>query len=292
MFVAMMAGAYQSSVVHADPAALPWNGPAVRESCPEGHNAVWTEYPGGQACMRFFTGGDVEGADTVVIRLNGDHTSYVKRDPNTIPDNTVAAQNRIAQGMSESLHLPVVVIARPGMYGSSGDHLRRRSEEEFLAINAALDRIKQLYGFKRVVLSGQSGGATAGAAVLTLGRTDVRCAVLTSGAFALLERAEFIRKRDGFRSDPESDVTGVKWPYDPIDHIFGMVTDPNRNIVVIGNPMDRTAQFEYQVRYADALKAHGHNVRLLEWPAQPPNYHVMREPLGVVYLRQCGNLNV
>jgi len=242
--------------------------------------------------MRFFVGGNVEGADTVVIRLNGDHTSYVERDPSTIPDNTVEAQNRIAQGMSDSLRLPVVVIARPGMYGSSGDHLRRRSEEEFRAINAALDQIKLLYGFKRVVLSGQSGGATAGAALMTFGRTDVVCAVLTSGPFALLERAELIRRRDGFRSNPEFDVTGVKWPYDPLDHIDGMATDPNRNIVVIGNPGDKTAQFVFQARYVDALKAHGHNARLLEWPAQPPNNHVLQEPLGVVYLRQCGNLEV
>ena len=128
--------------------------------------------------------------------FKGDRVSLIKRPPQEIPANTADAQRRQAQAIFRRTGLPTLIIARPGTYGSSGNHYRRRQVEEFRALNAAVDAIKARYAIQRFILSGHSGGATAASALLTFGRRDIDCAVLTSGAWGLLERAERMRKEE------------------------------------------------------------------------------------------------
>lgn len=208
-----------------------------------------------------------------MIFFRGDRRGWTQLDPAAIPRNTVRAQQAYATGLSGRLGLPVIIVARPGTFGSSGNHLHRRQAAEFLALDGALDEIRARYKIGRFVLVGQSGGATAAAALLTFGRTDVSCAVLTSGAYALLERAEFLRKQNGHRSRPGHDTTGLPHPYDPLEHVNGIASDERRLIVIIGSPEDRLTPFRYQKEFADAVRAKGHRVRLMEHAAQPPFHH-------------------
>jgi hypothetical protein len=46
-----------------------------------------------------------------------------------------------------------LIIARPGTYGSSGNHYRRRQAEEFRALNAAVDAIKARYAIRVLSLA-------------------------------------------------------------------------------------------------------------------------------------------
>src|SRR5690606_20009107 len=127
-----------------DPAApLPWNAPANREVCPVGSNAVWVEYAGGHQCIRYFAAGGIDGAPVAIIRFKGDRTSYDRRDPEDIPGNTAGEQQAYAERLARKLKLPLILVERPGTYGSSGKQKERRQPSEFLALNAALDKIRQ-----------------------------------------------------------------------------------------------------------------------------------------------------
>ncbi|WP_437890501.1 alpha/beta hydrolase family protein [Phytobacter sp. V91] len=266
---------------------LLWNQPAVKENCPSGDDSLWVEYPAGQACIRYFSAGNLKAAAQALVIFRGDRTSLIKRPPETIPANTADDQRRQAQTIARQSGLPTLIVARPGTYGSSGNHYRRRQQEEFLALNAALDAIKTRYGIQHFILSGHSGGATAASALLAFGRRDIDCAVLTSGAWGLLERAERIRQQRGESPAADLDVNGLANPWDPLDHIAGVAKDPRRLILVIGNPQDRNTPFFLQERYAQALRKQGHQVMLLERPAVAPLYHDLKGNPGVKEISLC-----
>ncbi|HAF52914.1 MAG TPA: prolyl oligopeptidase, partial [Leclercia adecarboxylata] len=96
--------------------------------------------------------GTLRDAPLALVVLKGDRVSQIKRSPDTIPGNTAEAQRRQARAMLRQTGLPTIIIARPGTYGSSRDHYRRRQAEEFQAIAAALDAIKARYGIQRFIL--------------------------------------------------------------------------------------------------------------------------------------------
>jgi pimeloyl-ACP methyl ester carboxylesterase len=271
---------------HAETPLL-WNQASIRHNCPVSDDATWVTYSSGKACIRYFSAGDLHNAPQVLVVFKGDRVSLIKRAPETIPANTGDAQRQQAQAMMQKSGLPTVIIARPGTYGSSGNHYRRRQPEEFLALDAALEAIKVRYGISHFILSGHSGGATAASALLTYGRRDIDCAILTSGAWGLLERAERMRQERGEASAPQLDGTGLPNPWDPLDHINGIAADPARLIVVIGNPQDRNTPFDLQTRFADALRQQGHRVTLLERPAIAPEYHDLQGNPGIDAVTLC-----
>ncbi|WP_073971232.1 prolyl oligopeptidase family serine peptidase [Kluyvera intermedia] len=266
---------------------LLWNQPAVEAQCPLQQQALWVNYAGGNACIRYFSAGHLTSAKNVVVVLSGDRDTLMRRDPADIPNNTVEALNLQAQKLSEKIGLPVIILARPGTYGSSGNHAKRRQRAEFMAVDAALTSLRERYGMQNFILSGHSGGATAAAAILTLGRQDIRCAILTSGAYGLLERAERLRVIRGEKSQRDKDINGLANPYDPLEHISGIVADPKRHILIIGNLQDRVTPFDLQVKFATALRAKGHWVSLIEWPAVAPQFHQLKSSPLRQNLQQC-----
>lgn len=268
-------------------APLLWNQKAVAANCPSTPDQQWVEYANGQACMRYFSAGDLQNAPIVMVVFSGDRETFIKRAPQNIPANTATAQRKQAQKLARKTTLPVVIVARPGTYGSSGNHYRRRQPEEFNALNATLDSLRARYHMQQFILTGHSGGATAAAALLTLGRRDIRCAILTSGAWDLLNRAEALRRVRGEKSDANKDVTGLAAPYDPLYHLDGIPADPQRLIVVIGNLLDSNTPFELQVKFARALREKGHRVMLVESPAYPPEYHNLQGNPGIRYVNRC-----
>ncbi len=160
---------------------LLWNQPASRQHCPTGDDAVWVHYPEGNACMRYFSAGNLQAAPLAVVILKGDRVSQIKRPPATIPGNTAADQRRQARAILRQTGLPTIILARPGTYGSSGNHYHRRQAEEFQAIDAALNAIKARYGIQRFILSGHSGGATAASALWT---STARCSLPVPGEYS------------------------------------------------------------------------------------------------------------
>ncbi len=266
---------------------LTWTEPASQQACPVEPSYAWVHHGGGTECIRYFAGGPLEGAPVVIVKLYGDRHHLLKKRPEDIPENTRAAQERRAARLTAQAGVPVVIVARPGTYGSSGDLRQRRQAKEFQTLNATLDVLKRRHGIGRFVLLGHSGGATAAAAILTLGRTDIHCAVMSSGAFALIERANLLRYMAGKPGTTREDTTGLAHPYDPLDYVDRIKPDPTRLAVIVGDPDDRVTPFVFQRRFGEALKQAGHRVRIDEEAAKPPEHHDFPEALGLDKAARC-----
>lgn len=262
---------------------LHWNQPAVRANCPDKLGYLWVQAVEGPSCIRYFSSNDIYGARIAIVQFSGDRDSVMDQAPTRIPGNTVPLRTRDAQRNRDLAGMPWIFVARPGTYGSSGDHRKRREPVEFHALNAALDALMQRHRIDRLVIVGHSGGATAGAALLTMGRTRVACAVLTSGAFGLLERARFLGQSRGDRSD----TTGSTSFYDPLDHVDGIVRDPARRIILVGSREDRNTPFALQQRFADAVARAGHRVEIFSHAGEPPTYHDLTDGIGLRTAAQC-----
>lgn len=245
---------------------------------------MWVDYGVGQDCIRYFAAGAIENAPLALVFLAGDKDVWARQSPEEIPGNTVEGQSAIAERMARQVRMPFILMERPGTFGSSGNHFERRQPKEFLALDAALTEIRQRYGIKQLVLLGHSGGGTAVAALLTFGRTDIACAVITSGAFALVERAKILSQQNGWKIP-----SGLEKLYDPLNHLNGVARDPKRQIILIGNEKDRRTPFALQKKFADALRDRGHNVRLVTSTAAPPSYHNLKDSVGFMTAMQCAS---
>lgn len=266
---------------------LLWNQPPDRSTCPDEPSYVWVEHSHGVECIRYFASDDLHDVHTVIVEFYGDRINFMDTPPGDIPRNTAHDQVRHAKQQAMIANTPVVIIARPGTFGSSGDHSARRQEKEFHSINSAIDAIKQRYSIERFTLLGQSGGATAAAAILTMGRTDITCLVLTSGAYSLLERAHRIRLQNNRPTNPDRDTTGLRNPYDPINHIEGIDQNSETSIYILGNRNDRNTFFDLQENFWQQLVDAGHDAFIEEHQAIPPMHHRLEGDVGISKASEC-----
>ena len=243
------------------------------DSAWDGGGAVWvTLDPDWDAedgtCIRYVLAGIDTTNPVAVVYFHGDtmwqyldgrsgwFDSYATITPETLQG--------FAKRETETLGLPYVRISRPGTYGSSGFHKKRRRAEEAEIVNAALDQVKARHEIDRLVVVGQSGGGHVVASLLTK-RDDIDCAVIASGVVAVARRA----RHHGW----DRDITGYRDFYDPIDHVSEIVPDPSRQILVVGDPRDSNVPFFTQEAYAQAVRSAGHNVALIRAEGRGRSHH-------------------
>ena len=258
----------------------------ARDECSRLAYAVWVEHQYGSECIRYFPSPGVDRAGQANFFFHGDLLDGNFPIWAAYTDNNAKTLFAYAKRMEATHGLPFVYVARPGTYGSSGRHAERRRPKEFYSMNAAVDAIKAKHGIGKVLLSGQSGGATIVGAILTLGRTDVLCAVGTSGGYAVLERVELIMNRAG-RTAAGKDSTGYSDVYDVIKYVSGIRPDPQRRIFVIGDPLDQMTPFSLQKKFADLVRAAGHEIQVVEARGTGPLHHGLR-PVGLLAVGLCG----
>lgn len=286
LFVGLLV--FKSQVaVSKNTAPLLWSSAPDRAICPDSESYVWVAHTEGFDCVRYFSGDDLHNASIVIVAFSGDRDNLLKLPPEDIRNNTRQSRQAIAAKLSAQVGVPLVLVARPGTYGSSGDHRQRRQAREFLALDAALTKIRQRYAIDKFVLLGHSGGATAAAAMLTLGRADIRCVVLTSGAFDLLERSRRRAVAEGRTVIPDLDTTGLATPFDPLYKIAAIIPDPSRKIMMLGNAKDKVTPYDLQIKFANALASAGHNVELHDVPARAPGFHDLLDEIGLKTAANC-----
>lgn len=241
-----------------------------QDQCEATRDAVWVTHAEGTECIRYYPSSNAKGAKVAALFFHGDNLDgrtvigYGQYRPSKL--------RKMADDLARVNRVPYVIVARPGVYGSSGRHSQRRKLREYLSINAAVDAIKAQLGLERVHLGGQSGGAATVGALLTLGRDDVVCAVASSGPFDALARArdQLSLSRTGWNG---CDTTGVCGIYNVIDHVDGVKRSDFRRIFIIGDPQDSNTAFKYQAAFAEKLKATGHDVTLAEGNALGSTHH-------------------
>jgi len=169
--------------------------------------------------------------------------------------------------------IPAVFMARPGLYGSSGDHNARREPREIELMNQALTLLKQRYGISDFILTGHSAGAQIVSALLNK-RTDVRAAVMTSALVSVKQVAAFWENR---REIPGSLLYNAESFYDPVEEISSINRDPEPEIYVISDPEDRSVPFFTQLYYVRRLRTEGFNPHHVYAHAPAPARHLLAE---------------
>ena len=240
---------------------------ALCKSIPD---TVWVIVDGTGDCIRYYKSllGHKPGGAAFIF-FHGDYLGGTRMRGNlrvvgNYGNQTPARLTNQANALAKEAGGPYFLIARPGVFGSSGDHAQRRRPREPLLVNAALDQLKVRHNIGTWHISGQSGGGTMAAALITL-RSDVDCVGIASGGTAIKVRAREL----GFTADS----TGYDDPYDPVDHISKISRSPAPRIFVVSDPRDTDVSFSSQSYYVVQLTRAGLNPTHIMAEARPPNYH-------------------
>ena len=244
-----------------------------RQDCQRQDGRVWVVIDDGPDCISYVTAGTISASEPALLFFNGD----VPEDK--LKEQLQAGARKQAQGWADSLNVahgvPVVVVGRPGLMGSTGFHLSGGRRDEALVMEAAVDALKDKLGLKRLALAGQSGGARIIAQLMVMGRRDIGCAAMGSGAYDLPRLQGGGTARTSIFGDP-----GKRYMV-PMLQTQAIVADPQRRCWVIGDPRDTIVPFSEQRAWADKLAALGHHAVLIEAKATDPDFHGMSAKAGV-----------
>ena len=224
---------------------------STQDACSRKRDTVWVQGSGFAECIKYYPSSDVAvgKADRTIVAMEGDWISdqaadpgYARRTPQYLYDEAAREQGRD--------HMAWILLARPGTDGSSGDQKKRRQRYETRVVNAAIDKIKQRFDIQELGLIGQSGGGGLVGA-LVAERSDVLCAVPTSGVLSVKARAEM--------KGHSVDATGTAFQnvWDPIDQVNNVHPMARFRLFAVSSTSDSNVPFTTQTAYVDALKAKG-----------------------------------
>jgi hypothetical protein len=223
----------------------------TRAQCAAIDQAVWVNASGRDFCVRYYmsTAGG-EGSRPLVF-LQGDY--FGKLDPKTWTWADMADTRdvntddlvRLADGFSKMSKTTAIYLARIGIDGTSGNHTARKTVLELNLMNAALDAIKQRYGFEGFHLMGQSGGSKLVGGLIAQ-RHDIGCAVAGSGPLATPGSPK--------AADPARTFFDVT-------HSASLIAQ-NRTLrlMLVTDPADRQVPISLQSGFVDKMRQAGRSV--------------------------------
>ena len=181
---------------------------ATEAACRALPDGLWVSAGERQECIRYGSGGTQGPPRTALIYIPGDPGGASYSLAGGVPTIERASEyyelsqetrDFGADALSGAMGgIPVILMARPGMHGSSGNHAQdRHTEAEVALLDAAVSQLRQRYGFPDLALFGFSSGGTIVANLLAR-RSDIRCAVIGS---APLDLEQFYERQDGRTSD-------------------------------------------------------------------------------------------
>lgn len=203
--------------------------------------------------------GQPKSAETAIVFIDGD---VPLEDQSSAGETKMRrAYETLTQTLSEKFKIPVLVVARPGILGSSGTHNYGGRRDDSHVVDAALDDLKRRYGIKTLIMTGQSGGSRLIAQLLILGRRDIPCAVLGSGAY------DVPRVSTNIFGDP-----GKRFMV-PMREAEKISADPKRRLFLVGDPKDMVTAYDEQRAFAAKLTTLGHHAVLVETEARGDKHH-------------------
>jgi hypothetical protein len=241
-----------------------------RAQCVAKGDRIWVAHSTGFDCMTVFgppAGSPQRVGETALVFLDGD---VPEEDQTSAGEARMrATYSRLVSVLTERYKLPVYVVARPGLLGSSGSFASGGRRDEGFVIDATLDELKRLNSHRGLVLAGQSGGSRVIAQLLGLGRRDIACAVMGSGAYDIPRLKGGGRTAQNIFGDP-----GRRYLV-PMREIANIPAVSTRRLFVIGDPRDTITPFAEQKAWAEALDKLGHHVVLVEAQAEGAEHHGM-----------------
>jgi pimeloyl-ACP methyl ester carboxylesterase len=253
----------------------------TRERCAATAQTLWLNVDKQDFCVRYYlsTAGG-EGTRPVVF-LQGDYFGNVdprtwqSPNPQWIPtskdknanvtfDPTVTNVDidtddlmKMADAFSKMAKTTAIYLARIGVGGTSGNHIFRKTLLELHLMSAALDAIKQRYGFEGFHLAGQSGGSTL-VAGLAATRRDIACAVSGSGR---LGKSYDVGSKDPART----------W-VNPLEFVPSIVRNRSVRFFMVTDSADRTVPAKQQTPFAEKMHRAGRDIRQY-FVAATDDYH-------------------
>ena len=256
---------------------VPFSGPELlsgkritEADCAALAGAVWVVVDRQGECIRYYHSAASAAGREAVVFLSGDVVStnargearpsstYVKMTPETMQNGSAS--------WSRSLGIPYLHLGRPGTYGSSGEHAKRRTAREVELVSAALDAIKVRHGYARLHVIGYAEGGHTAAALLPR-RTDLGCVVLTSALVSVRDWLNEIGRSE--------DVTGNKNPLDPIALVDRVAKRPDLHVFVLIDPDDVVISARSQTSYVRRATAAGLPVRQVFIAAPDAQAHAL-----------------
>jgi len=245
-----------------------------KEQCDATPNAVWIEanwldkgaFSDSNAtaaeCIRYFPSDNAIGAKTAILFFSGDIVLQASGGDSTnnpgYGANSYKAQIALANRQAAAANVAYIHVARPGMYGSTGNTaIYRHSVKEAATMSAAVDAVKAALGYERISIVGQSGGGGIAGVLLTSGRTDLDCVSLSSGTVSLKTSLKTTPSKSWVRNG--QDTTGLPYRqlYDPLDHLDQVKPDARRRIFMFSDPDDEAVSFISQIEFADRANEKG-----------------------------------
>jgi CRP-like cAMP-binding protein/dienelactone hydrolase len=234
---------------------------ASEDACRALPGALWVRAGVRTACLRYATIGMYGAVQTPVILLGGDPASatYVsvggriqlhREGPGQAP--TISTRRSMVEAIAHNYRIPIVILARPGMEGSSGDHpADRHTLAEVELVDDAISQLKARFRFTTLALAGFSSGGTLAANLLS-SRSDIGCAVLASSPLNL---REFYRGQDGVLGEQAVLRRDLADPMQRVE----LMRSPAK-IWVIGDPRDRKVPPSLWSDWAAEARRHGARV--------------------------------
>ncbi|MBC8641655.1 hypothetical protein IAG25_33050 [Caballeronia sp. EK] len=215
-------------------------------------NGIWVEVDGSGDCIRYWSSGLTDETPMAVFYIHGDRLWF--GEVVSYDDNSVARQNSYAKMAASSLGMPFIKIARPGLYGSSGQHSSARQTRELQLVAGAVRHLLERYKIKRYGIAGQSGGGSVASYLLTQ-FPDVECVAFSAACLSLDGLRNGSLTRSGYDGGPDI--------YDPVAHLHEVATNHRRRLFIIGDEKDKAALFLNLEHYYQTAKALGHDVTLI-----------------------------
>lgn len=243
---------------------------ATAAQCASIPGAVWSRTDSGvEECLRYWSAGLAQDKANprVLIYLPPDQLVFDPPEPGYINRNPRLIQT-LVDAMASRAGVPLLLLARPGTFGSSGEHKQRRRLLESQLVSAALDELKARHGISELVLVGLSGGGHTVASLLGW-RSDIVCAVPTSSVSSPRQRWESMGRT--------TDLTGHADSYEPVDHLQRKVLNPKLRVFVLGDPRDSNVSWSTQTPLAARLKEIGANVEVLAGEGSDVQHHALGE---------------
>jgi predicted esterase len=241
------------------------NEPIVRSDCVREKDRVWVMTDEATECIAYVVAKAEAASEIGVVFFDGD----VKEEglEREMTAEVRGGYGRKAAELARNTGLTTIVVGRPGLMGSTGFHQTGGMAEDAHTMSAALDSLKQTFGFKRLALAGQSGGARLIAQLMALGRDDIRCAAMGSGAYGLpgLKGGGTVRTNIW-------GAAGKRYAI-PLKEADRVVQNRDRRAFVIGDPSDKISDFAEQRAWAEKLVALNHHAVLVTGRASDPDNH-------------------
>jgi hypothetical protein len=229
--------------------------------------ALWVHVEGRAFCVRYWQSTAGGSKDEAQVFFDGDLGDNKKARGvlnSTAARVTAGGLQRQAHVWSRVSGMPYFSVGRMGAFGSSGNHLRdRRTLLEARVAMAALDALKERYGYKRFHLVGQSGGGHTVAALLQM-RGDIGCAVMASGAVSVKTSERDVGKTVG---------SVIRALHDPIDSVGKLQEQLGRRMILVSDPDDKNVSFHSQREYVERVKSKGLPILQITAAAGDPNFH-------------------